>query len=513
MVHMGFVNVTLSTIEKRYHLKSGDTGVIAGTFNVAFCVMCLPIAYLASRPGASRSRWIGGGMVMVAAGSLVYATPHFFGPTYDVRGLVNSNSTRSLCASENIILSEPIIPPDWSFSVFYVFLVAQVLMGTGCVPLVVLGVAFIDSSVSRRRSSLFIGEFHHRLYRLVRVETSLISLHRIGLTPANDLWLGCWWLGFLITAVASAVIAGPLLAFPANIQKSKKDIIADGPKLPSCIDDSPPKMSDILGNVTFMSLAIGEISPSMLGAGLGAFLPKVVESQFSLSASTAALLVGVTGVPSGLLGCVFGGWILKKLNVNTHQTLQICFWGSAVLVLSSFSFLIYCPNAPFAGVTEPYFQENLSDNLWTLTSSCNSACGCQSVAYNPVCGSDNLVYYSPCHAGCSLAHGAINSHQKGSYESVITNWFYNCLVHCRCVRENERDLAFALRSQLTRALGGITGPVIFGLFLDKTCLLWEQLDDHEQGSCAIYEHFSMDRSVVIYVVKQQTPIPEQVIPL
>jgi hypothetical protein len=51
-------------------------------------------------------------------------------------------------------------------------------------------------------------------------------------------------------------------------------------------------MRDILSNVTFMSLAIGEISPSMLGAGLGAFLPKVVESQFSLSASTAALLVG-----------------------------------------------------------------------------------------------------------------------------------------------------------------------------------------------------------------------------
>lgn len=34
---------------------------------------------------------------------------------------------------------------------------------------------------------------------------------------------------------------------------------------------------------------------------------------------------------------------------------------------------------------------------------CNVACGCRPEHYSPVCGSDGLMYYSPCHAGCSEA--------------------------------------------------------------------------------------------------------------
>lgn len=38
-----------------------------------------------------------------------------------------------------------------------------------------------------------------------------------------------------------------------------------------------------------------------------------------------------------------------------------------------------------------------------LTASCNAACGCGPGLYSPVCGSDGLMYYSPCHAGCREA--------------------------------------------------------------------------------------------------------------
>ena len=31
---------------------------------------------------------------------------------------------------------------------------------------------------------------------------------------------------------------------------------------------------------------------------------------------------------------------------------------------------------------------------------CNILCGCQPEHYSPVCGSDGLMYYSPCYAGC-----------------------------------------------------------------------------------------------------------------
>lgn len=36
-----------------------------------------------------------------------------------------------------------------------------------------------------------------------------------------------------------------------------------------------------------------------------------------------------------------------------------------------------------------------------LTVSCNAACNCAREVYNPVCGADGVMYYSPCHAGCT----------------------------------------------------------------------------------------------------------------
>lgn len=38
-----------------------------------------------------------------------------------------------------------------------------------------------------------------------------------------------------------------------------------------------------------------------------------------------------------------------------------------------------------------------------LIAACNAACGCRPEHYSPVCGSDGLMYYSPCHAGCPEA--------------------------------------------------------------------------------------------------------------
>ena len=35
-----------------------------------------------------------------------------------------------------------------------------------------------------------------------------------------------------------------------------------------------------------------------------------------------------------------------------------------------------------------------------LTEQCNTACDCDNIAYDPVCGSDQHTYFSPCHAGC-----------------------------------------------------------------------------------------------------------------
>ena len=36
-----------------------------------------------------------------------------------------------------------------------------------------------------------------------------------------------------------------------------------------------------------------------------------------------------------------------------------------------------------------------------LTSPCNLECQCDTQKFEPVCGSDSVMYFTPCHAGCS----------------------------------------------------------------------------------------------------------------
>jgi hypothetical protein len=40
---------------------------------------------------------------------------------------------------------------------------------------------------------------------------------RLGLTPESNVWVGAWWIGFLLSAILCGLLALPLLAFPASL--------------------------------------------------------------------------------------------------------------------------------------------------------------------------------------------------------------------------------------------------------------------------------------------------------
>ena len=86
-------------------------------------------------------------------------------------------------------------------------------------------------------------------------------------------------------------------------------------------------------------------------------------------------------------------------------------------------FLLNCPNAEIAGITTPYadgyvvggllyvhtqlsLSLSLSLSLFLYSaiednSTCFELCDCISSVFEPVCGNDDITYFSPCRAGCS----------------------------------------------------------------------------------------------------------------
>lgn len=60
----------------------------------------------------------------------------------------------------------------------------------------------------------------------------------------------------------------------------------------SKIRELPRALTELLGNPAFFMLNLAGASEGLLIAGFAAFLPKLIENQFSVSASSAALLMG-----------------------------------------------------------------------------------------------------------------------------------------------------------------------------------------------------------------------------
>jgi len=59
-----------------------------------------------------------------------------------------------------------------------------------------------------------------------------------------------------------------------------------------------------------------------------------------------------------------------------------------------------------------------------LTAACNVDCHCMSDLFEPVCGADNVIYFSPCYAGC---------HNISADRKVLNSIF--TALFCTCIRQ------------------------------------------------------------------------------
>ena len=91
------------------------------------------------------------------------------------------------------------------------------------------------------------------------------------------------------------------------------------------------------------------------------------------------------------------------------------------------NFLPYC-QANFSSYTFDDFSDRHAES--NLSAECNEGCGCSAAMYEPVCGFDGSIYFSPCHAGCSLQYHW-NKGPMGPYKVIFTLLVFSATINIR----------------------------------------------------------------------------------
>ncbi|XP_055710573.1 solute carrier organic anion transporter family member 4A1 [Phlebotomus papatasi] len=571
LVVNGFINVVITTIERRFGLKSSQTGLVASGYDIASFLCLVPVTYFGGRAGASKPKWIGLGVVLMALGSFTFSLPHFLVGHYRATGAdsnicpsgINATNTSSSGNSASdlcIVTGENGIDDsheDLSWNV-WLFFIAQLLHGAGASPLYTLGVTYIDENVSKKMSSVYLGIYYTTAIigpavgyvvggQLLLFYTDMISVDPLvfGLTPQSKVWVGAWWVGFVFMAAFCLLLSIPILAFPPSLPGADELRLervseahdggggAGSDQNFSKVREMPKALCNLLKNPTFFFLNLAGASEGLIIAGFAAFLPKQIENQFSVTAVWSALLMGIITVPAGGGGTFLGGYLVKKLNLSCAGIIKLCLVATFFATIFTVCFFLSCPNLTFAGVTTPYRTDEISveipGNRFHLENSCNSKCSCSKMNYDPVCGIDGIMYYSPCHAGCeqekSLDQAKIylncdcilgNSSALG-YEAINTMcdstcghlWIFVSLCFfvmfftflatmpalsatLRCVHDDQRSFALGIQWIKVRILGTIPAPMIFGSLIDESCILWQESCD-KFGACLVYDNLYMSR--------------------
>ncbi|XP_039092926.1 solute carrier organic anion transporter family member 4A1 isoform X2 [Hyaena hyaena] len=548
----GFINTVITSIERRYDLHSYQSGLIASSYDVAACLCLTFVSYFGGT--GHKPRWLGWGVLVMGAGSLVFALPHFTAGTYEAEGAQGVGA----CPANHSLACPGRTSGLSSYRL--VFMLGQFLHGAGATPLYTLGVTYLDENVKSSYSPVYIAIFYTAAIlgpaagyliggALLNIYTEVSR--RTELTTESPLWVGAWWVGFLGAGAAALLIAVPILGYPRQLPGSQRYVVmrvsetkqlkdsghqaATNPDFGKTIRDLPLSIWLLLKNPTFILLCLAGATEATLIAGMSTFGPKFLESQFSLSASEAATLFGYLVVPAGGGGTFLGGFFVNKFKLRGASIIKLCLFCTVTSLLAIFVFFMHCPNVPVAGVTAGYHGSLLPEGHLELTATCNADCNCRPELYSPVCGSDGLTYFSPCYAGCPEAAepgpGGPKVYRGCSCvpQNVSSGFGHatagKCTSACqrkplllvfifvviiftflssipaltatlRCVCDRQRSFALGIQWIVVRTLGGIPGPIAFGWLIDKACLLWQD-QCGQPGSCFVYRNSAMSRYMLV----------------
>ncbi|KAG4066811.1 hypothetical protein HA402_012878 [Bradysia odoriphaga] len=424
-----YFNVTLTTIEKRFKIPSGTTGIILSGNELSQIMLSLILSYMGGQ--RNRPKWISWGTMFCSMSCFILVLPHFiYGPgddaisltqeylnKYHNSTLVDSSSSQrdKLCLGVSITES-----CDELFSIVPLVLLylSQFVMGIGQTLYFSLGQPYIDDNTRPTKTPMMLAyAMSLRMcgpvagYALGYLTLKLyIDPTKTPLIDTNDpRWLGAWWIGWIFLGIPMLVFSLLIRMFPRQInrkhinqpdresedeplQHNKLDEDAEikSDNLPK-LKEFPKALAGLLKNKILIFNIMASIFYILGGTGYVLFLSKYIEVQFNKSPSEATIITGPLTIAGTVTGLLVSGLVIKHYQPGPRK---LFFWSFAVGVCGVLGQLSYT----FLSC-DHLTATNLSANL---TTKCNMDCYCDNVPYSPVCSvKTGSTFYSPCHGACN----------------------------------------------------------------------------------------------------------------
>ncbi|XP_074652726.1 solute carrier organic anion transporter family member 4C1-like [Tubulanus polymorphus] len=556
-VAMGIVGVNTATIEKRFHLSSTQAGLIASSYDIASGIAVLPLSYFGRSCNMPRWLGFSclavsmGSFIM----SLPHFITPTYESTLVVSDVCMGNTTICLEGATNelwhlqnclyvFILGQLMhgLGGTTLFIIGTVYLDENV--HTHNSPLYV---GIFQSTTALGPAIGFVaGGMLLKLYVDVDTINSTILY-----SSEDPRWIGAWWIAYLISSFCALICSALFFCFGKETKGARlvrkyrqsqahndgsEDLFRQS-NFGEQVRDLPRVTWILLKNPTFISLSLAACCSQLVVQGFGNFLAKYVENQFSQTASFSAIVTGAVVVPGAAGALLLGGVISKKLELKVRGMLRLCALSITVAVLASAVFFARCDAPKIAGINHPYTGANVPQlSHVNLTDRCNDDCNCLVTSNQPICGVDGVQYFTACHAGCKhikkidegnyfysdcacieadpdvVANSSVSQAKTGVCETycymlpvflvfLVMVVFFTLLpltpgisVSLRVVPGKTRTYALGVQWILIRFLGSIPGPILFGVVMDSSCLLWQDKCD-EKGSCMIYDSYLMSISM------------------